>query len=70
LGPNEFMERLLAAHGAEDALEPRDEPAGEPDRATADPAPSVDPTPILGLLGEAERLCGIDVVRLRAAAAA
>ncbi|MEA3166277.1 MAG: hypothetical protein QOJ26_1149, partial [Thermoplasmata archaeon] len=36
------MERLLAAHGAEDALEPRDEPAGEPDRATADPAPSVD----------------------------
>jgi hypothetical protein len=68
IGPDEFMDRLLAAHGAEDAFEG---PEANADAECNGPAPpSALPEPILGLLGEAERLCGIDDVRLRAAAAA
>jgi hypothetical protein len=69
LGPDEFMERLLAAHGAEDAFEPPDEGANASGSTPVPPTPT-DPTPVLGLLAEAERLCGIGPVRLRAAAAA
>lgn len=68
-GPDEFMERLLAAHGAEDAFEPDEEGPGEAVEAPT-AASAIDPTPVLGLLTEAERVCGLSDVRLHAAAAA
>jgi hypothetical protein len=73
LRPDEFMDRLLAAHGAEDAFEPAHEAAGTAgtsETTAAVPPLPVDSNPVLGLLAQAERLCGIDDVHLHAAAAA
>ena len=61
------MQHLLAAHSAEDAFDPDDSDAPTPIQPI--PAgPTVDPTPILGLLDEAEDVCKLP--RLHAAAAA